>query len=89
MTVDRSQESNREKRDVSLRSSLSDHNVAITLGLVLCSAAVPSQGQTPPQAFYVMNADGTGWRKLFQLKDYAASGSPAVSPDGQMSASEP
>lgn len=33
--------------------------------------------------FFVMNADGTGWRSLFQFKGYPACGSPAVSPDGK------
>lgn len=35
-----------------------------------------------PDAFFVMNADGTGWRKLFEVENQQALGSPAVSPDG-------
>lgn len=35
-----------------------------------------------PDALFVMNADGTGWRRLFQLQGYKACSSPAVSPDG-------
>jgi TolB protein len=30
-----------------------------------------------------MNEDGTGWKKIFEFKDYKACGSPAVSPDGK------
>ena len=36
-----------------------------------------------PDAFFVMNADGTGWRKLFDVPGYQQCGSPAVSPDGR------
>ncbi len=36
-----------------------------------------------PDAFFVMNADGTGWRKLFNVPGYQQCGSPAVSPDGR------
>lgn len=34
-------------------------------------------------AFYIMNADGTGWRRFFEFQGYKACGSPAVSPDGK------
>jgi len=37
-----------------------------------------------PDQFFVMNEDGTGWRPLFQLEEYYACGSPAVSPDGKL-----
>ena len=36
-----------------------------------------------PDEFFVMNADGSGWRKLFEFEGYPACGSPAVSPDGK------
>lgn len=36
-----------------------------------------------PEALYTLNADGTGWKKLFELKGYPVIGSPVVSPDGQ------
>lgn len=36
-----------------------------------------------PHALYAMNADGTGWAKLYQSADYPSCGSPAVSPDGK------
>ncbi|HEV3343773.1 MAG TPA: hypothetical protein VG125_25595 [Pirellulales bacterium] len=36
-----------------------------------------------PEAVYGMNADGTGWAKLFQLPGYPVCGSVAVSPDGR------
>lgn len=36
-----------------------------------------------PSAFYVVNADGSGWRKLYDSKDYPFCGSPSVSPDGK------
>lgn len=36
-----------------------------------------------PREVYVMNADGTGWKKLFGIKGYPSLGSPAVSPDGK------
>lgn len=37
-----------------------------------------------PRAFYSLNADGTGWKKLFEVPDYPSIGSPAVSPDGKL-----
>lgn len=37
-----------------------------------------------PNAVYSLNADGTGWKKLFDVKGYPAIGSPAVSPDGKL-----
>jgi len=37
-----------------------------------------------PDRFFVMNEDGTGWKMLFQFEGYAACGSPAVSPDGEL-----
>jgi Ca2+-binding EF-hand superfamily protein len=36
-----------------------------------------------PDEFYILNADGTGWRKLFTLADHPQCGSPAISPDGK------
>ncbi len=36
-----------------------------------------------PDALFVLNADGSGWRKLLSLDGYPALGSPAVSPDGK------
>ncbi|HWB14522.1 MAG TPA: hypothetical protein VG826_35185 [Pirellulales bacterium] len=36
-----------------------------------------------PEAVFGMNADGTGWTKLFQLPGYPVCGSVAVSPDGR------
>jgi Tol biopolymer transport system component/Ca2+-binding EF-hand superfamily protein len=36
-----------------------------------------------PDAFFVMNSDGTGWRKLFQFEGYQACGSPTITPDGK------
>lgn len=35
-----------------------------------------------PDEFFVMNADGTGWKSLFRFEGHTACGSPAVSPDG-------
>lgn len=34
--------------------------------------------------FFVMNADGTGWKSLFKYAGHSACGSPAVSPDGTL-----
>jgi TolB protein len=34
--------------------------------------------------FFVMNADGTGWKSLFKYAGHAACGSPAVSPNGEL-----
>ncbi len=42
-----------------------------------------AHAQTPPKMFFALNADGTGWRKVFQLEGHPACGSPAVSPDGK------
>lgn len=36
-----------------------------------------------PDEFFVLNADGTGWRSLFRFEGFPACGSPAVSPDGK------
>ncbi len=36
-----------------------------------------------PDEFFVMNADGTGWKSLFLFEGHPACGSPAVSPDGK------
>lgn len=36
-----------------------------------------------PDEFFVMNADGTGWKSLFVFEGHPACGSPAVSPDGK------
>ncbi len=36
-----------------------------------------------PDALFVLEADGTGWRKLTDSKEYPNCGSPAVSPDGK------
>jgi Ca2+-binding EF-hand superfamily protein len=33
--------------------------------------------------FFVMNADGTGWKSLFKYEGHSACGSPTVSPDGK------
>ena len=49
----------------------------------LAFTALDASAQTSPKSFYALNADGTGWRKLFQLEGYPACGSPAVSPDGK------
>ncbi len=54
--------------------------LALAVGLAASSAA---QAQVAPKSFYALNADGTGWRKIFQLEGYPACGSPAVSPDGK------
>lgn len=35
------------------------------------------------RALYSLNADGTGWQRLFDVKEYPQFGSPAVSPDGK------
>ncbi|MFM9964730.1 MAG: hypothetical protein ACKV2Q_26285 [Planctomycetaceae bacterium] len=35
------------------------------------------------RAAYALNADGTGWQRLFDVKEYPQFGSPAVSPDGK------
>jgi Tol biopolymer transport system component/Ca2+-binding EF-hand superfamily protein len=37
-----------------------------------------------PRAFYSLNADGTGWKKMFAVEGYPSIGSPAVSPDGKL-----
>jgi Tol biopolymer transport system component len=34
--------------------------------------------------FYVMNEDGTDWKKLFEFEGHHACGSPTVSPDGKL-----
>lgn len=36
-----------------------------------------------PDEFFIINADGTGWRSLFRFETHFACGSPAVSPDGK------
>ncbi len=36
-----------------------------------------------PDEFFVMNADGTGWKSLFKCEGHPACGSPSVSPDGK------
>ncbi len=36
-----------------------------------------------PDEFFVMNADGTGWQKLFDVAEVPSLGSAAVSPDGK------
>ncbi len=36
-----------------------------------------------PREFYSLNADGTGWKKMFGLSDFPSLGSPQVSPDGK------
>jgi TolB protein len=40
--------------------------------------------QKVPDEFFVMNADGTGWKSLFKFEGHSACGSPAVSPDGKL-----
>lgn len=37
-----------------------------------------------PDEFFIVNADGSGWRSLFRFETHFACGSPAVSPDGKM-----
>jgi TolB protein len=36
-----------------------------------------------PREVHVVNADGTGWKKLFGIEGFPSLGSPAVSPDGK------
>jgi TolB protein len=36
-----------------------------------------------PDEFFIVNANGTGWRSLFRFETHFACGSPAVSPDGK------
>lgn len=36
-----------------------------------------------PREFYAMNADGSGWKRLFSVEGFPSIGSPAVSPDGK------
>ncbi len=36
-----------------------------------------------PDEFFIVNADGTGWRSLFRFETHFACGSPDVSPDGK------
>ncbi len=36
-----------------------------------------------PREFYSLNADGTGWRRMFDVKEFPSLGSPVVSPDGK------
>lgn len=36
-----------------------------------------------PDEFFIVNADGTGWRSLFRFETHYACGSPAISPDGK------
>jgi TolB protein len=67
----------------------------LTLGLVaptVISAAdeaavvaqiVTTAPTTPKSTFYVMQADGKGWEKFFQMPQIAAKGSPAFSHDGK------
>lgn len=38
---------------------------------------------THPDVFYVVNADGTEWRRLFEFEGYQACGSPTVLPNGK------
>lgn len=37
-----------------------------------------------PRAFYSLNSDGSGWKKMFEVEGYPSIGSPAVSPDGKL-----
>ncbi len=36
-----------------------------------------------PREVFALNADGTGWKKLYGIKGFPSLGSPAVSPDGK------
>jgi TolB protein len=36
-----------------------------------------------PDEFFIVNADGSGWKSLFRFKTHFACGSPDVSPDGK------
>lgn len=36
-----------------------------------------------PDAFFTLNADGTGWKEFYQFAGHKRCGSPAVSPDGK------
>ncbi len=36
-----------------------------------------------PREFFSLNADGTGWKKLFGVEGFPSLGSPAISPDGK------
>lgn len=36
-----------------------------------------------PREVFVLNADGSGWKKLYGIKGFPSLGSPAVSPDGK------
>lgn len=36
-----------------------------------------------PREFYSLNADGTGWKKMFGVEGFPSIGSPVVSPDGK------
>ena len=57
--------------------------VAATIAGCVTMSALDASAQTSPKSFYALNADGTGWQKLFQLEGYPACGSPAVSPNGK------
>lgn len=37
-----------------------------------------------PDEFFVLNADGTGWKSLYKFEGHPACGSPCVSPDGKL-----
>lgn len=55
-----------------------------TLALLSCGKpAVAQQPNVNYSAVYVINADGTGWRKLLEVPGYAALGSPDCSRDGK------
>ncbi|HVJ86394.1 MAG TPA: hypothetical protein VM452_12165 [Caulifigura sp.] len=50
------------------------------------AAAVSAQDQPAPRekvnVFYELNSDGTGWKKLFEVRDFYPVNSPRVSSDG-------
>jgi Ca2+-binding EF-hand superfamily protein len=58
------------------------HRLDLNQDGALDPSEYPIHKKTPDE-FFVMNADGTGWRPLFRFEPFAACGSPAVSPDGK------
>jgi TolB protein len=57
-------------------------SLILSIGLTLSETA-RAQGPAASDAIYVMNADGTGLRELFELPGFPELGSPSVSPDGR------
>ncbi|MDP1796670.1 MAG: DPP IV N-terminal domain-containing protein [Planctomycetaceae bacterium] len=62
--------------------------VGFFLAVLATANSFAAEAPTAAKAIFAMNADGTGWRKFFQLPQLNELGPPAVSRDGQRIAFE-